>query len=102
MPELPTSGHTLKYRPPSAPAGHDSYRWHVHLDDPKGEVRYLVVDLTDSQAAASGLGPDDLDAKVESALQRFAQRLQLASDRPVLEQVDEWDVPVVLRAEDFA
>ncbi len=101
MAELPIRGHTLKYRPASAPRGHDAYRWHIHLEDQGAAVDYLVVDLSASQAIKTGLSAEELEARLEAAVQQLAAG-RLDNYLPVLEQVAGWPAPVVLQAEHFA
>jgi hypothetical protein len=93
---LPITYHNLKSEPESGPSDHDGYRWHVGLDD----VVLLIVDLSGSQAIETELGRTELNARLPTALQRYASG-RLRADLPVLDQVAGWDSPVVLAAEHF-
>jgi hypothetical protein len=100
MAELPISYHNLKSTPHSAgTGGHDGYRWHVGLKE-NGDGDYLVVDLGASAAIETGLSRTELDARVETALQRYAAG-RLRNDQSVLGQVQSWNAPIVLSPEHF-
>ncbi len=100
MAELPIRSHALEYSPDRAPGGADGYRWHVHLEENDAAVEYLVVDLTGTEATRTRLGTEELDAKVEHALQRLASS-RLSNHSDPLAQAAEWNAPVLRRAEHF-
>ncbi len=87
----------LVHRPGGA---EDSYRWRAHIEEGGATVDYIVVDLADTQAVATGLAASDIEASVEDALQVYS-RGRLRNDVPVLDQVAGWNGPVVLMATHF-
>ena len=75
MAELPIT-YCTRIRPSS---GQDGYHWRVGLEE-DGDVKQLVVQLSDSQAIETGLGTTGLDEPLPAALQRVAAgRLRDAS-----------------------
>lgn len=92
MAELPIVTHKLDRKP-----GQDAYRWRVWL----AEDVPLCVELSRTAAMQTGLGATELTARLPHALQRFAAE-RLDNDVPVLDQVLNWNQPVVLRPDHFA
>lgn len=95
MSELPITKIARKSTPNGAP-GRDGYRWSVALD----HVVLINVDLSATDAVATGLGATELNDRVEEAIQRLA-RGRRRNDLDPMEQVGGWDGPVMLRAEHF-
>lgn len=70
----------------------------VASDVPGEEAEPFTVTISDTQAKVAGFaeGPT-----AEWLKQQFVQQVsrRLVNDRPVLEQMKEWELPIVLRAE---
>jgi hypothetical protein len=98
MASLPLKSHVLKWAP-GDPGGADGFRWHAHLSSGDYED-YVVVDLSATEAAVTGLGKHELHERFPGALQRLAAE-RLRNDKPVPEQVLAWNAPVMLRADHF-
>jgi hypothetical protein len=95
MAELPISFHKRQHVP-----GLDAIRWHVGLHEDGADVTALVVDVSETAATQLGLSDEELDARLDSALQRYAAE-RLNNALPALDQVAGWGSPVVLRPDHF-
>ena len=91
MAELPIKTHKRVDAP-----GLDGSRWRVWLE----EDVPLIADLSESQQVIAGLSAAQLHERLPAALQRYASG-RLSNDVPVINQVLDWDSPIVLQAEHF-
>ena len=66
----------------------------IGLVEEEGREQLLVVDLPASQHVETGLSEEQLNERVDSALQRFASG-RLDNYKPVLEQTADGDSPIV-------
>lgn len=97
--ELPITQEGLEWSPAGS-GGADTWRWKVELEE-GDETMTLRVDLSNMERMALPISDTALRYAFLEAVQRYAAGRLRVDGRPVLEQVREWESPVVLKSDYF-